>query len=153
MDQRLLELYNSFSEGPTGDVLRIIGGGQEVALQDFYIKNRAARNAAKDPQASEKLRFGPFQTRGDDSDDAKRTASQWVNLVLRRNLPKNEVSISHGSQEEKLDKPKMSMSLTTTRAPYPAVAGWSSKTGLGCTSFVHRSSPARSPIRSFSLLI
>jgi hypothetical protein len=153
LDQRLLKLYKSVAEGPTGDVLRIIGGGQEVALQDFYIKSRAARKAAKDPQTLEKLRFGPFQARGDDSDDARRTASQWVNLVLRRNLPKNEVFFTHDLQKKK-DKAKMSMSWINhgfLSDNMPKVC--TSKTGLGYTSFLQRSSLSRSAASSFSLLI
>jgi hypothetical protein len=151
LDQRLLELYKSVAEGPTGDVLRIIGGGQEVALQDFYIKSRATRKAAKDPQALEKLRFGPFQTRGDDTDDARRTASQWVNLVLRRNLPKNEVSFDHNPQGRK-DDSKMFMSLKSNGSPFGnAPKMLSYKSHLGSTSFIPPHS--RSAASSLCLLI
>jgi hypothetical protein len=153
LDQRLLELYKSIAEGPTGDVLRIIGGGQEVALQDFYIKSRAARNAAKDPKAFEKLRFGPFQARDDDPDESRRTASQWVNVVLRRSLPKNEVSIFDTKKGKEKDKSKLSMSLTTRSLSSSPVGGWSKAARIGCTSFVQRPLPARSPVSSFSLLI
>jgi hypothetical protein len=152
LDQRLLELYKSVAEGPTGDVLRVIGGGQEVALQDFYIKSRAARKAAKDPHSLDKLRFGPFQARGDDTDDVRRTASQWVNLVLRRNLPKNEVSFTNDPQK-KQDNSELSMSFRNNgQFSGDAPKVWSSKTGLRCTSFIQRSPPSCSA-KNFSLLI
>ena len=151
LDQRLLYLYNNVTEGPTGDVLRVIGGGQEVALQDFYIKSRAARKAAKDPQALEKLNFGPFQALGDESDEDRRTASQWVNQVLRRNLPKDEVPLP-SRKGKRRDKSNMSMSLSTGPAFQKAPGSWS-QSCLRTTTFVRPASIGRSVQSKFSLLI
>lgn len=91
LDKQLLDLYKKVADGPSGDIFRIIGGGKEVALQDFYIKKRAARGRARNPQTVDKITFGPFESLGDDSDSSRRTVSQLVNSVLRRNLPKTEI--------------------------------------------------------------
>ena len=107
LDQQLLDLYKKVGEGPGGDILRIIGGGQEVALQDLYIKRQASRKRFKDPQNSRNVRFGPFEALGEGTEEEKRTASQWVNLVLRNNLPRNEKPVTRQK-----DKSKMSMSLS-----------------------------------------
>ena len=99
LDKRLLKLYKNIVDGPRGDVLRIIGGGQEVALQDLYIKTHALRDRAKDPKNQTILSFGPFEALDDDSDDTKRTASQWVNWALRRNLPRGNVPINRSHRK------------------------------------------------------
>jgi hypothetical protein len=153
LDQRLLYLYNNVTEGLAGDVLRIIGGGQEVALQDFYIKSRAARKAAKDPQALERLNFGPFQALGDESDEDKRTASQWVNQVLRRNLPKDEIPLSTSRNEKEKDKSKMSMSLSAAGQAFHRTMSCWPQSGLLTTSFIRPTNMCRSAASKFSLLI
>jgi hypothetical protein len=154
LDQQLLDLYKNLAEGPSGDVLRIIGGGQEVAMQSLYIKNKAIGKGEKDPRSFGSLKFGPFEALGDDSDEEKRTASQWVNLVLRRNLPKNEVPIprQQGKGETK-SKSKMSMSILVD--PYrPTTLYWSRNHKYRQSSFLTRHSPiGRRPASSFSLLI
>ena len=78
LDKKLLELYKNVADGPRGDVLRIIGGGNDVALQDLYVKRKSRQS-----------RLGPATGRG--TEEKERTTSQWVNSVLKRNLPKTEV--------------------------------------------------------------
>ena len=78
LDKKLLELYINVSDGPSGDVLRVIGGGNDVALQDLYVKNK--RSSSK----SSPLFLGPAT--GENPKEG-RTTSQWVNSVLKRNLP------------------------------------------------------------------
>ena len=111
LDKQLLELYKNVADGPSGDVLRVIGGGQEVALQDLYIKKKFFRESAKNPQYFGNVSFGPFEALGEDSDEEKRTASQWVNFVLRRNLPKSEVRVirrgDHADKKDKADEMSM----------------------------------------------
>ena len=41
LDRKLLEFYNSVTEGPGGDVLRMIGGGANVGRQTYYMKQQA----------------------------------------------------------------------------------------------------------------
>ena len=157
LDRQLLELYKKVTEGPSGDVFRIIGGGQEVAMQSLYIKNRAIGKGGKDPQNFKSLKFGPFAALGDDSDEEKRTASQWVNLVLRRNLPKNEVPIPR-KQDKGEKKRKSGMSMSIPASPYSSsrstTSCWSRNNHLCHSSFTSKYSfIGRSPVSSFSLLI
>jgi hypothetical protein len=88
LDKQCLELYESLTDGPGGDLLRIIGGGNDVALQHRYLK-RKARNELKQAQA--KNAKAPFflDRSADKTDEQTRTASQWVKLAMRRNLPTN----------------------------------------------------------------
>jgi len=106
LDKKLLELYINVSDGPSGDVLRVIGGGNDVALQDLYVKKK--RSSSKNSP----LFLGP-----DTGENPKegRTTSQWVNSVLKRNLPKNDVGImSKGDDADKQDKSDgMKMCLTS----------------------------------------
>ena len=43
LDKSLLELYDTVSESPGGDILRLIGGGGVVALQNLYMRRRSER--------------------------------------------------------------------------------------------------------------
>lgn len=86
LDRQCLDLYQSMSKGAGGDVLRLIGGGQEVGMQSLYMQNQALK---------ERLSSGgtvngtmPFfvdmeveQTKKED-----RTASQWVSWTMKQNL-------------------------------------------------------------------
>lgn len=164
LDKQLLELYKKVADGPSGDILRLIGGGQEVGLQDLYIKRKAARERAKNPHNQNFVTFGPFQALGDDSDEEKRTASQWVNLVLRRNLPpRSEVSQlstdddlrqrKGRDNEKQQSKTQVSMwtpVYTRTRSPCLSTE---CRHALPPTHYTRHSCLRRSPIAFFSLLI
>lgn len=136
LDKKLLELYKSVADGPRGDVLRIIGGGNDVALQDLYVKTKG-RESRLDPVS------------GGDPEEKERTTSQWVNSVLKRNLPKTEVgTVQRGDGTDRKDKSdKMKMCLTS--GPCRSFTHVSS-----CqTAFTKRIYPGRSRVSSFSLLI
>jgi hypothetical protein len=120
LDKRLLELYESLLAGPRGDVLRIIlgGGGQDVALQNFYMKRHAARERAKEATNQTNVSFGPFEIDGG-ADANAQTASQWVQRALKRNLPKSSIPISPSKSDEQPVRPqgdedntKMKMSIS-----------------------------------------
>jgi hypothetical protein len=159
LDKRLLELYKQVADGPSGDVLRIIGGGgrQEVALQDLYIKRHAERQRAKNRRNEANLSFGPFVALGEESGVEKRTVSQWVNWALRRNLPRNDVPIPRSNSKKESaqepadgEKSKMSMSLSNTCA----VATRASSMSPGIPASRGHFCPPRKPAgSSFSLLI
>ena len=83
LDKKLLELYKNVADGPSGDVLRVIGGGNDVALQDLYVRRNKGRSKSR------QLLLGPAGTK--DTEDKQRTTSQWVNSVLKRNLPKSSL--------------------------------------------------------------
>ena len=88
LDKQLLELYESVSKGPSGDLLRIIGGGSDVALQHIYMK----RQARKQLSTANALNFAaPFfvDNSFDSTDENSRTASQWIQWAMTRNLPSN----------------------------------------------------------------
>jgi hypothetical protein len=151
LDKQLLDLYKKVADGPSGDILRIIGGGKEVALQDFYIKKKAAGRRASDPRSVDKITFGPFEVLGDDADGGRRTVSQLVNSVLRRNLPKNEViprDAEYVSDER--DKSKMTLSLYPVRPQ--RTHAWFRNVPRHAP-FARHSCVRRSPSASFSLLI
>ena len=118
LDKQLLEFYKSVVDGPSGDILRVIGGGQDVALQDLYIKNNSLRKRSEISHSPGKVRFGASEDPDKGSDEEERTASQWVNFILRRNLPKVDDRESHrGSRDDKNDKSKeMNMTLRTNNA-------------------------------------
>ena len=44
LDKRLLEFYNTVSESSSGDVLRVIGGGNNVGRQNYYLKQQAQKS-------------------------------------------------------------------------------------------------------------
>jgi hypothetical protein len=158
LDKQLLELYKKVADGPSGDILRIIGGGQEVAMQDLYIKRKAARERTKNPRNQNFVTFGPFQPRGDDSDEGKRSASQWVNLVLRRNLPpRSEVLVSK-KRDQQRDKEGKRRSRSKTKLSMWTSDATSSSflTNRHCpppTSHTRHSCLRRSPTATFSILI
>ena len=137
LDKKLLELYKNAADGPRGDVLRIIGGGNDVALQDFYVKRKSLQS-----------RLGPA-TNGDTGEN-ERTTSQWVTSVLNKNLANAEFGAARKGLEanKKDDTDEMKMCLTSRH--YPTFSHVSS-----CQSaFTKRPScPRRSGVSSFSLLI
>lgn len=86
LDKQLLELFESISKGPSGDLLRIIGGGNDVALQHSYMK----RQARKQLSAANALNFtAPFfvDNSFENTDENSRTTTQWVRWAMSRNLP------------------------------------------------------------------
>jgi hypothetical protein len=106
LDKQLLKLYNQVADGPSGDVLRIIGGGQEVAFQDLYLKRSSAKKRRNVASKSIYISFGPFESLSDDDDEESRTASQWVKQALRKNLqsdssiPTSNTNQSSSSRED-----------------------------------------------------
>lgn len=152
LDKQLLEFYKSVVDGPTGDVLRSFGGGSDVALQDLYIKKKSLRERSKNPQSSGNVSFGPFDALGEDSNKEERTASQWVNSVLRRNLPKTEDIESHQGDhaEKKKDKSdELTMSLSGRSSHRQPFSCYPPRPPLFRDSFC----VGRSRVSSFSLLI
>jgi hypothetical protein len=158
LDKQLLELYNRVTDGPGGDILRSIGGGQEVAMQNLYLRKRARREKVRNMTNQTSLAFGPFDALDEETDAEKRTASQWVKWALRRNLPKSITPLpqsapgkqQHPPSEKNEDKSKMSMSVLTslpTRKETSSVGAWQ----LAPVS--NRFCPPRSRTSSFSLLI
>jgi hypothetical protein len=49
LDKQLLELYNKVSQSPSGDVLRVVGGGTDVGKQNLYLKQQARKGKRENP--------------------------------------------------------------------------------------------------------
>ena len=49
LDKQLLELYNKVSQSPSGDVLRVVGGGSDVGKQNLYVKQQARKRKRNYP--------------------------------------------------------------------------------------------------------
>lgn len=137
LDKKLLELYKNVADGPRGDVLRVIGGGNDVALQDFYVKRKSLQS-----------RLGPANS--GNTEENERTTSQWVNSVLKKNLANTEFGAARrGSEANRKDETdEMKMCLTSRH-------GRTFTQFSSCQSaFTKRPScPGRSGVSSFSLLI
>jgi len=85
LDRQCVELYESVVKGPGGDLLRVIGGGNEVALQHRYLRRKE-----KELRAAGNTTAPFFMDKSLDATDAgDRTASQWVRWTMRSNLPAN----------------------------------------------------------------
>mmetsp|Transcript_11917 Transcript_11917/g.28251 ORF Transcript_11917/g.28251 Transcript_11917/m.28251 type:complete len:906 (-) Transcript_11917:1089-3806(-) len=130
LDKKLLELYKNVADGPRGDALRIIGGGNDVALQDLYIRRNKGRSKNR------RSFLAPAGT--EDNEDKKRTTSQWVNSVLKKELPKTLT-------ENESDNLKMSLR-NGYEQPFSQIS--SSQTG-----FTSKFCVGRTPMSKFCLLI
>lgn len=130
LDRRLLELYESVAGGPGGDLLRVIGGGNDVAFQQMYIKRKEARKRRKN-RIGRGVVFGPLVV--DDRDGKSRTTSQWIQRALRRNLPQKTIPVADQEKDgSKLNmchsSPALSRSLTLAPTSNGSFCprGWSS---------------------------
>lgn len=85
LDKSLLELYDTISESPSGDLLRLISGGGAIGLQNLYMRRKTQKNMAT--QQGIFLEFFPSPLDDADSEDLKRTPSQRVRWALRKNVP------------------------------------------------------------------
>lgn len=86
LDKQCIELYEYIAAGPSGDVLRIIGGGQEVAMQHRYMKRQALKQLQADRARNVTT---PFFFNMNNTAEKEGTASQQVRWTMRRNLPRN----------------------------------------------------------------
>jgi hypothetical protein len=151
LDKRLLDLYKAITEGPGGDLLRVIGGGNDVAFQTLYIKRNEAKKRKQGAIGRRSIVFGPF----DRIDDNAQTASQWVTRALRRNLPRKSIPISSASVDDTQgasvhqrdeDKSKLKMSLRP-------VAGFAQNTMIRSTTGNRFCPPRQASAGKFTLLI
>jgi hypothetical protein len=114
LDKQLLELYDTLSESPGGDVLRILGGGGQIGLQNLYLKRNAERGRWR--KLREKLN-GPggyknqtimmslipsFAVDDVTTEEFQRTAAQWVRYSLRKNQLKLARSLNFGTATKRV---------------------------------------------------
>jgi hypothetical protein len=158
LDKSLLELYDKVAQGASGDVLRVIGGGGPVALQNLYMKRLAAKSSRREGGTGASFYdIFPSFAGEVDPDERERTATQGVRWALRRNLPRinnnraprKNPEIEPESQEPQLKNrqtPSMCLGAHMPASPQPTT--WA---GLRSPSSMQlRSAPRAS---KFSILI
>lgn len=143
LDKSLLDLYDKISESPSGDILRVIGGGGQIGLQNLYLR----RKALKDRGRSGSDLIVPELFAVNDWMEPKnhdRSPTHWVRLALQRNLPARKQSSNSSKARKKTsttrDTPRMSVSTECSMIPQKTARS------LTRSSFCQRSS-------GFSLLI
>lgn len=94
LDKTLLELYDNISAGPSGDVLRMIGGGGSIGLQNMYMRRQAMKKRGRGGGGSGRGLGGsiasdlfPFDLGDWEFEESNGSVSQWIRWALRRNLP------------------------------------------------------------------
>jgi hypothetical protein len=110
LDKQLLDFYTKASQGPSGDILRVIGGGANVGRQDLYMK----RQARKQKKGSDLFTLPGVFADSEDTDERERTTTQWVKLALSRTLPQKSTPSFTNKKTTSLsakNKDSMEMSL------------------------------------------
>jgi hypothetical protein len=105
LDKLLLDLYDSVTKGPSGDVFRVIGGGSNVGRQHLYLKQQASKSGTH--QKSKTPSFLDATVLN------KYTPTTLVTKALNRNFPDSEKKISDTTTEsirKEENIPKMSLS-------------------------------------------
>lgn len=158
LDNSLLELYDRASESPGGDLLRLIGGGGQVGLQNLYIRRQVERERWEKMKQGLAPEIFPTFPDIDGPDDKEGTASQLVRRSLRRNLSKignrntlrlqAKTDASSNNSNENKNTPRMSCSCRTTTS-----SGLNTWTGLRSPQNLHPRMPSRTATNRFSLLI
>eukprot|EP00980_Cylindrotheca_fusiformis_P009374 scaffold2047_cov129-Cylindrotheca_fusiformis.AAC.53 len=153
LDKQLLELYNNIANGPSGDVLRVIGGGKEIAFQDLYIKRRAQKERKNQSGIAPGLSFGPFDPLEGEGDGSL-TASQWVRQALTKNLQSTSSGTERRepnktSKGSKSEKKNLKMNMGTSNGSCRMHAHSVFPMGASPKQFC----PPRKSALSFSLLI
>jgi hypothetical protein len=88
MDKALLKLYDTISESPGGDILRVIAGGGPIGLQNLYMRRHVEKERWRRLREGRNFDLFPTYLFDDDRREAKRTtASYLVRTSLRRNIP------------------------------------------------------------------
>lgn len=116
LDKLLLDLYDSVTKGPSGDVLRVIGGGANVGRQAQYIKQQQKMANMQDQGNSPILDSSSF---ANNSVEAS-TPSGLVRRALKRNFPHKQANRWVPYSDSPKDKnerevPKMSLLIRESR--------------------------------------
>jgi len=156
LDKALLEFYDRASEGAGGDLLRVIGGGGEVGLQNLYMRRRAERERWRKLKDGIAPEIFPTFNYDDAADEKEGTASVLVRRLLRRNINKigsrNTIHVQakkvYSKGKENDNTPSMCYACGAARS-----GGLSTWSGLRSPQSLHRQIPTRSATNKFSLLI
>jgi hypothetical protein len=131
MDKALLELYDTISESPGGDILRVIGGGGPIGLQNLYMRRHVEKERWRRLREGGTLDLFPTYLFDDESREAKRTtASYLVRTSLRRNIPdlnSNKKAFGLNEHEKDSDRneaPKMCSGTRNTSLHAISIPKW-----------------------------
>lgn len=86
LDKSLLELYDTVSKSPGGDLLRVICGGGQIGLQNLYMRRRTQKNVYQQGVFAEFFP-SPLEDDSDRDDPTRRTPVQRIRWALRKNAP------------------------------------------------------------------
>jgi hypothetical protein len=86
LDKSLLELYDTVSKSPGGDLLRLICGGGQIGLQNLYMRRRTQKNVYQQGVFAEFFP-SPLDDDSDRDDPTRRTPVQRIRWALRKNAP------------------------------------------------------------------
>jgi hypothetical protein len=89
LDKSLLELYDQVTRGPGGDVLRLVGGGGQVGLQNLYMRQQAKKQQARTGTLPDPV---PFYLMDTEPEDGAKSLAGGIRGVLRQNLPSDMLS-------------------------------------------------------------
>lgn len=125
LDKSLLDLYDRISESPSGDVLRVIGGGGPIGLQKLYMKRQAAKTARRKLLNGGALDLLPYFAGDIDAltKEDQRSPAQWVRLALSRNLPSKSAMGSLADQRSLTSK-KVSDQFSEKESPKMCGGTW-----------------------------
>lgn len=110
LDKLLLDLYDSVTKGPSGDVLRVIGGGANVGRQAQYIKQQKKLASTQDQQNFPISDFASIASNGSEAS----TPTSLVKRALKRNFPQKRANSWLTNSDDpkhrnERDVPKMSL--------------------------------------------
>jgi hypothetical protein len=100
LDSSLLELYEVMIESPGGDLLKLIGGGGAIALQNLYLRRQAEK---------ERMRNGwlpdVFPSLVDErEDDGEASPLQRIRWAMRKNIPSTKNYLGSFTASQKSNK-------------------------------------------------
>jgi hypothetical protein len=152
LDKSLLEFYDTVSESPGGDILRVICGGGSIGLQNLYMRRHAERERWRRMKEGTLFDIFPPFVEDDGAEEKDATVTQLIRRSLRRNLPKLggqssfRVKATEMSSDKKHNTPSMCFGLGSSPS---GLRTWS---GLRPTETLQRM-PSRRSSNMFSILI
>jgi hypothetical protein len=121
LDKSLLELYDTVSKSPGGDLLRVICGGGPIGLQNLYIRRQTQKNLYQQGVFAEFFP-SPLDDDSEREDPAKRTAAQRIRWALRKNVPRKSGMSANATAT--ISSASATASTTTSSPPsLPSIRG------------------------------
>lgn len=85
LDSSLLELYEVMIDSPGGDLLRLIGGGGAIALQNLYLRRQIEKERRRSGWLPDVFPSLVEET----DDDGEGGPLQRIRWAMRKNIPQN----------------------------------------------------------------